>query len=219
MKQTNRSDMSSKQRSKGKKVAKRAGAKRRKVEGEYEGIYYESGCELACIYWLINLRKKGYVSVIRRCPSFLLCDAVVNNYAEQLKRGSKSVQQTITKGHTYTPDYVAVFTEKALGKFVWNIDSNTRWSRNLMVGHKDEGGYVVYIEVKPDYDRNNTTGKAVNDMKWVFQKYELFINLFKPDHRFDLTFCPEEYIYTQRGDKRKLRFSPRNINDYLNSLT
>lgn len=218
MKQTNRSDMSTKKRNKGKRVAHRAAKRRDPKEGTFEGLLYESGCELAFLYWVSALRKKGYVSSVRRSPSFLLCDAVVNNYAQQLKRGSKSVQQTITKGHTYTPDYIIIFTERALGKFVWDIESSDRWYRNLMVGHKTQDGIMAYVEVKPDYDRNNTTAKAVNDMKWVYQKYRLFVNLFKPNDRFEKTFCPEEYIFTQRGDKRKLHFKPRTISEYLNSL-
>ena len=219
MKSNNRSDMSSKKRSKGQKVAKRARQRRDPHEGTHEGIPYESGCELAFLHWAFALKNKGFISVIRRSPSFLLCDALINNYAEQLKRGSKSVQQTITKGHTYTPDFVVVFTERAVGKFVWDLESSSRWDRNLFVGHREEGGLLSYVEVKPDFDRNNTTSKAVNDMKWVFQKYQLYINLFKPDHRFKLTFCPEEYTYTERGKKRKLRFEPRTLQQYLNSIT
>lgn len=184
-------------------------------EGICEGIPYESNCELACLHWLLTLKKEGYVLQIERSPSFLLCDPVTNNYAQQLKRGSKAVQQVITKGHSYTPDFKVWFTDKAIGKFIWVDGTSEKWARNLMVAHKADGGWSAYIEVKPDFDRRGSTSKAVNDMKWVYQKYRIFVNLFRPEHVFNVTFTPQEYLKTSKGKVKKLRYKVRSLKQYL----
>src|SRR5688572_13244096 len=74
-------------------------------EGVYLGLEYESFCELSCIFFAEELMKLGYVEKITRCQSYLLCDPVINSYAVQLKRGSKSESQTIANSVTYTPDF------------------------------------------------------------------------------------------------------------------
>lgn len=186
-------------------------------EGKFDGIVYESSCELAVLLWLGELKKEGYVISIDRCPSFLLSDPITTNYAQQLKKGSKAVQQVISKGHTYTPDYMVRFSEKAVGRFIWVDRSNSKWERGLLVVHKVDNQYITYIEVKPDFDRNNTTSRAVNDMKWVYQKYGIFINLFKPEHRFSITFTPLLYLKTSTGKVKKLKYNPRSLKQYINA--
>ncbi len=215
----NKNDTSTKKRSVGKKIAKKKSNKINRNEGTYNGVPYESGCELACLYFMEILKKKGYVSKVDRSESFLLCDSVVHNYSLTGKRGaSRPMTQTINLGHSYTADYRITFTKKAIGMFCWIMNSNTKYDKSLFVAQNIDNEIVSYIEVKPDFDSRGKTRSAINDMKWVFQKHKIFINLFRPNRWFEGTFTPTNYQFTERGIKRKLNFKIRSIDDYLNTL-
>lgn len=203
-----------------KKVVKKP-IKRKKVdktpkEGEYMGLAYESFCELSCLYFAEELIKAGYATAIERPPSYTLCDPVQSSYAEQLKRGSKQVTQTISMGVTYTPDYIIWFTEKAVGKFIWELGSNTKYDKHLLVAQRRAtGGLFCVIEVKPDFSRNSTTPKSVQSMKWLYQRQGIFVNLFRPNRIFEGLFVPDKYRLTERGTSRLLKFKPKNLQEYL----
>lgn len=194
---------------------KRPKVDRTPKEGMYMGLEYESFCELSCIFFAEELIAKGYVNAITRAPSYILCDPVVSSYAEQLKRGSKVVTQTVAKGVTYTPDYVIWFTDKALGLFCWDINSGTKWNTGLLVGQYENGLYKATIEVKPDFQRNSTTPKSVQSMKWLYQKHGVFVNLFRPNHVFEKLFVPTKYMTTETGGTRRFKFNPKTLSEYL----
>lgn len=185
--------------------------------GQYIGLEYESFCELSCLFFCEELMKDGYVVKVERSPSYLLCDPVQNTYAEQLKRGSKQVTQTISLGVTYTPDYDIYFTEKALGLFCWDLNSSVKWEKNLLVVQKVGDFYRACCEVKPDFQRASTTPKSVQSMKWLMQKRGVFVNLFRPNRMFEGLFVPEKYKTTERGTPRVLKFRALNLQQYLKS--
>lgn len=189
-------------------------------EGHYLGLTYESFCELSCIYFAEELMKDGYVSKIDRSPTYLLCDSVSSTYSEQLKRGSKTVTQTIARGVSYTPDFDIYFTEKAVGKFCWVLGSNAKWFPHLLVAQTTPvaGIYKATIEVKPDFSRNSTTPKSVQSMRWLYQRNNVFTNLFRPNRIFEGLFVPEKYRLTERGTPRLLKFKARTLQQYLTSL-
>lgn len=186
-------------------------------EGTYLGLPYESFCELSCIYFAEELMKGGYVTKIERSPTYLLCDSLSSTYAEQLKRGSKTMTQTITRGVSYTPDFDIYFTEKAVGLFCWVLGSSTKWLPHLLVAQSTitAGIYKATIEVKPDFSRNSTTPKSVQSMRWCFQKTGVFVNLFRPNRIFEGLFVPDKYLLTERGTPRLLKFKPRTLQQYL----
>lgn len=190
--------------------------------GKYLGVDYESFCELSCLFFCEELIKEGYVVKVERSPSYLLCDPVQSTYAEQLKRGSKQVTQTISLGVTYTPDYDIFFTEKAIGIFCWELGSDKKWDKNLLVAQKMGDGkdgywYRACCEVKPDFQRASTTPKSVQSMKWLMQKRGVFVNLFRPNRTFEGLFVPEKYKITERGTPRLLKFRVLNLQQYIKS--
>lgn len=213
--------MSKKQK---KKVARKTPTRRIKKPkeskvGKYIGLEYESFCELSCLFFAEELIKKGYVTKIERSPSYMLCDPVQNSYAVQLKRGSKQETQTISQGVSYTPDYDIYFTEKALGVFCWELGSGKKWEKNLLVAQRVNNSpiplYRACCEVKPDFSRNSTTPKSVQSMKWLMQKQNVFVNLFRPNRVFEGLFVPDKYRITERGTQRILKFKARTLDEYL----
>ena len=183
--------------------------------GKYLGLEYESFCELSCLFFCEELIKQGFVSKVERSPSYLLCDPVQNTYAEQLKRGSKQVTQTISLGVTYTPDYDIYFTEKALGLFCWELGCDKKYDKKLLVVQKIDNLYRATVEVKPDFQRASTTPKSVQSMKWLMQKRGVFVNLFRPNRIFEGLFVPDKYRITERGTVRILKFKALNLQQYL----
>lgn len=210
-----------------KPVVKKAARKRTKKdvspkEGTYLDLQYESLCELSCIYFAEELIKRGYAVKIERSPTYLLCDSVSNTYSEQLKKGSKTFTQTISQGVSYTPDFDIYFTQKALGLFCWELGSNVKWDKNLLVVqrvfNKFTGGDDLYratCEVKPDFSRNSTTPKSVQSMKWLYQGNKVFVNLFRPNRIFEGLFVPDKYRITERGTQRLLKFKSKTLQEYL----
>lgn len=208
-------------KTKKKAAVKKPAVKRKKVdrtpkEGMYKGILYESFCELSCVYFAEELMKGGYVTSISRGPSYVLCEPVVVSYAEQLKRGSKQVTQTVANGVTYTYDYDIFFTQKAIGLFCWVLGSGVKWDKNLLVAQPvGPGVYKASIEVKPDFERTHSTPKSVQSMKWLFQKHGVFVNLFRPNRIFEGLFVPALYRLTETGGQRKFKFQPKSLEQYL----
>lgn len=183
--------------------------------GKYLELEYESFCELSCLFFSEELMKQGFVGKVERSPSYLLCDPVQNTYAEQLKRGSKQVTQTVSLGVTYTPDYDIYFTEKALGIFCWELGSGKKWDKNLLVVQKVGNLYRACCEVKPDFQRASTTPKSVQSMKWLMQRQNVYVNLFRPNRIFEGLFVPDKYRITERGTQRILKFKALNLQQYL----
>lgn len=197
------------------KKAQKAKVKPVPQQGYLEGIFYESLTEMYVLSWFLELKKEGYVKNIERSSSFLLSDSIRNDYVVQLKRGSKPMTQTIAHGHSYTPDYNVVFTKKALGVFIWDIESTTKYDKAWLVAHKvDDSSYITYTEVKPTANWRGKNTSAGNDGKWVYQKYKIFINMFKPD-RFECTFTPHAYTKTGTGKARKMNYKPIFLNEFL----
>lgn len=199
-----------------KKPVKRRRVDKTPKEGVYMGLPYESFCELSCIYFAEELIKAGYATAIERSQSYMLADPIHSTYAQQLKRGSKQVTQSIGLGVSYTPDFVIFWTDKAIGKFIWVMGSEQKYDKNLLIAQKMAvGGYFSYIEVKPDFSRNSTTPKAMIVMKWLYQRHGIFTNLFRPNRIFEGLFVPSKYLMTERGTPRLLKFKPKNLQEYL----
>lgn len=184
-------------------------------EGNYIGNEYESFCELSCLFFSEELMKLGYVARVERSPSYVLCDPIQNTFAVQLKRGSKQETQTISQGVSYTPDYDIYFTDKALGIFCWELGSSTKWDKSLLVVQRVGELYRACCEVKPDFQRNSTTPKSVQSMKWLMQRRGVYVNLFRPNRIFEGLFVPEKYLLTERGTPRILKFKPKTLQQYL----
>ena len=187
--------------------------------GKYLNLEYESFCELSLLFFVEEMKKYGFIHKVERSPSYLLSSGVTNTYVERLKRGSKSVDQSIQQGVTYTPDYDIYFTDKAIGKIIWIMDSGTKYDKKLLVAQAvNVNGVTMYRacnEVKPDFQRNSTTPKSVQSMKWLYQRHGVFTNLFRPNDIFERLFTPGKYLLTESGGKRKLKFIPKSIEEYL----
>lgn len=188
--------------------------------GTYRNIPYESQTELHTLFWLFELKNKGYIKKIERSKSFLLCEGVYNYYTESIKRGtsSRNKEQVILRPSSYTPEFYIEWDVDKFQDFVWLMNSNTKFDK-CFIGHIGEHGEIyTYVECKSSFDFSNMTRLFINNQKFIYQKYNIFVNLIKPDKLFQKTFLPTEYLSTATGKARKLKFEAVLIDDYLKTL-
>lgn len=199
------------------------------TSGTLNGIDYDSLDELAILQWLFELKAYGYVKKIERAESFLLCDSLVNNYAEKVKKvSSRPMTQTLLHGHSYTPEFKVTWDEKARDKIVWMSGDCTKFEK-VFIGRsiippvnpfnsspKYYRDIITYIEVKPSFDQNNMERLFKINQKWMWEKHKIFVNLVKVQDLFPVTFTPKAYLTTPTGRVRLLKWKPKTLSEYLN---
>jgi hypothetical protein len=191
-------------------------SKKADTQGSYKGIAYESLEELAFLQWAFELVKTGFILHIGRSESFLLCDALAHNYAQQLKTKSKPMQQLLLHGHSYTPEFDIQWNDTAIrAGLVWVANEKSRFDA-LFIGRYLEGRLVTTIEVKPMFDQNNMERLFKVNQKWMWDKHHIFVNLVKPQMLFKETFTPREYLTSPAGRPRKLKWVVRSVGEFLN---
>lgn len=189
--------------------------------GVYNGIPYDSLEEMAFLQWAQELIQAGYIRSIERAESFLLCDGMQIDYAQQLVTKSKPMQQTILHGHSYTPEFRITWDKKALDKII-DIIGVPKKAEKLFLGYYDgmseyasPYNIITYIEIKPLWDQNNMERLFKVNQKWMWQKHAIFVNLVKCPELFAKTFTPKEYLTTKTGKTRQIKWKIRGIYQYL----
>lgn len=186
-------------------------AYKKAVTGVYQGIPYDSLEEMAFLQWAFELKRGGYIRSIKRADSYLLCDGLQNNYAQQLVTKSKPMQQCLLHGHSYTPEFEIQWEMKAYTKFIWDIASHKKFEGHLIANN--EG--VTYIEIKPMFDQNNMERLFKLNQKWMWDKHSLFVNLVKCPELFSATFTPQEYLTTRTGKTRIIKWKVKSLQSFL----
>lgn len=200
---------------------------------KYKGIDCDSNEELFFLMWCFELKEKGFIERVERCPTFRLTEGWVNQYEEVLKTKTRVKNQSILKPSEYTPDVLITFSDSLWDKLVWlkPYNSLSRYDRlfigtnesriNYILNQKD-GSYPpktqVIVEVKSPFDYQNMSRLFGLNRKFLYEKYKLFVNLVKIPDFFKETFVPQEYLKTSTGKDRKINFEYRNCDDFLNSL-
>lgn len=217
-KKATRNDTSAKKRA---AKSTRRKSPKKSTKGSYKGVEYDSLEELAILQWLFEIKNQGIIKTIKRADSYLLSDAVHNNYAEQTARKVNSVPRTqvLLHGHSYTPEFEVVWDyPKAKDLFVWDFHSQSKFDK-IFVGEKIQGyttDFVTFIEVKPSFDQNNMERLFKLNQKWMWSKHKIFVNLIKVNDLFPETFTPKEYLTTPTGRVRVMKWKPKTLFNYLN---
>jgi len=187
-------------------------------KGVYKTIEYDSFEELSFLYWAFELKNQGVIKSIRRSPCYLLSDALINNYALALKTKSKPMEQKILNGHSYTPEFVIEWDyKKAKDRVIHVLGNQTKWENPIIAQMTEDGSYISHIEIKPLWDQNNMERLFKINMKWMWQRHGIYVNLIKPQELFPHSFTPKEYLVTKTGHQRKLKWKAKTIYDFLNN--
>lgn len=186
------------------------------VKGEYKGIAYDSLEELAFLQWASELQRAGYIKSIERAESMLLCGPMYIDYAQQLVTKSKPMSQTVLHGHSYTPEFKIIWDKKALDRIVSIIGEKKKFDKILLGSWENSTeDFVTIVEIKPLWDQNNMERLFRVNQKWMWDKYQIFVNLIKCPELFAKTFTPGEYLTTKSGKSRLIRWKVKSMYSFL----
>lgn len=194
----------------------------------YNGLPVDSEEEVLTIMWLEELMVTGHILKIERAESFELSAPVTTRYSEikQLKNSSKEIEkeQSLLRGHIYTPEFKVTLSKEGFKLLSWRpfttvygqYSEKNRKCESTFIGYLDNGDTeVVYIEVKPSWDKNNMTRLFTINQKWLQHKLGIFVNLIQPEKLCEKTFTPKAWLTTKTGKARVIHWDIRSLEDYL----
>lgn len=164
---------------------------------------FDSKEELYFSWWLDELKDKGYVLEYQRCKPYVLSHPI-----------DKHVLGKKLEGHEYTPDFVVKWACKAF-KVFYGGDSPTIITDGNYESVLD-GDNESIIEIKPSFDANNMTRLFRLNQKWMYDAFNIYVNLIVPEKLFSKTFCPDRFRYTDGGKSmRKLNKQYLTLDEYI----
>jgi hypothetical protein len=180
---------------------------------------FDSNEELYFSWYLDELKDKGYVNAWEKVEtSYTLTPGLQHEYIKKMVRVSnKILQQTILKPSVYTPDFKIYWEPKAIGLFVVNPDDTNDKINTPFICDEE---LISIVETKGTFDNNNMTRLAINNIKFLYYEYNVFVNLIKVPSIFNKTFTPNRYLMTNETLKpRKIKYKyVRNLLQFTKSL-
>lgn len=169
-------------------------------------------------YWLLKeFKDRGIVLDFKyEEKSFVLSKSIIVDTLIKDKNDKiKKKKRVLMQGHLYTPDFEIEWNPDYIG--VIFSDLNLIEITPFFIASKnEEGKYITYLEVKPEFDFNNMTRLFTNTKKWVYQKYKVYIQLFNPEQFFIKHFIPLRYLKTDKESKdRKINFMYLTYNQWI----
>lgn len=151
---------------------------------------------------------------------FVLFKGVSHEIYKQLKTKKTYRFKPIIQKHVYTPDFEILW--KSHSKFHKDIKHQS--ITELPPFFSDDN--TSFVECKAQWDYNNMTRMFLQRTQpWVYQKFDIYINLIKPIDLFKKTFIPSailnQFYYkidtkkNKVGDK-KFPFIYKTLEEYLN---
>lgn len=203
-----------------------------------ELINYKNNEELFFSYYLDELKEKGFIERYEYEPeTFELSPEVTFNYVKttQLKTKVKTENKTkaLLHKHSYTPDFKIIPSNAGFEcrMFDYLLDSFPIFicSENAKNGMFDIA-FPCYIDIKGAFGGKLSTSITFPlNQKWMYQKYDIYVQKIKPFDLFKQTFMPklviEEMKYKRdywkkgkllgkKGDSR-LDYKPLTIKEWL----
>lgn len=178
---------------------------------------YDSYEELHFSYFLNDLKDKGFiVDWYKNTTSYSLTEGLFIEYIKPMKKvANKVLKQTLLAPSTYTPDFVIEWNDKALGIFVTDISKpiKEKISTEFICQNM-----ISVVEIKGAWDNNNMTRLVMNNIKVVWDKHSVYVNLIKVPNIFNKLFTPERYFMTDKTFKpRKLNYkNVKTLKEFLN---
>ena len=175
----------------------------------YKDLTLDSIGELEFCYWLEEATNKGLVETWSRGETYLLSKPIYNEYKIALKTKPKAVKKTILQEHVYTYDFLVVFTD--LGqKFLCN-----QFGEEINKFFICDNFGQSYSENKPKFDFNNMTRLVKLNIKWVLDKYDIYVQIVENESLFKETWTPAKLLTTKTGKIRKINWKVRSIEEFL----
>lgn len=172
---------------------------------------YDSDEEVYFVWWLEEMVKNGFINQWSRAREFELSKPVKREYKKKLKTKVKKELEHVFSGSNYTPDFEIEWNKSAVGKFVTNWESDFKKKTRFYCN----GNLISVVEIKGSFDNRNMTRLVNQNIKWMFQLYNIPVQLVKVPNIFKETFTPERYLKTNLSNReRKINFEIKSIKKY-----
>ena len=203
---------------------------------KFKELGFDSIEEYMIQLYFEELQEQGFVKEIISQPEpFVLFKGLGKKFYKnkQLKTKIKTMyskKKFLINPHEYTTDF----------KIEWNLDKSPTIFEMLISDEefditipfrsafykKESIETVSYLEVKPSFDQNNMTRLFTSRTQpWIWEKYNIYVQLIKPLDLFKATFIPEllmPFMYYRKttkknniGDK-KHKWEYKTLTEFLN---
>jgi hypothetical protein len=192
---------------------------------------FDSQEEIYFYWWLEELKAIGLIkSYIYQPKPFQLSESVEVIYEEHLKTKIKRKAQNILSGHQYQADFLIYWDEKLHDRLfaVLTDIPNKSFKKFPFIADIRKGRMFSVVDVKGTFNQNDAWRRFSIDQKWVYQKFDIFVNKIIPAPNskgtpnttlFRKTFIPERYLMTDAGkQRRKIKYEYLLLKEYLRTI-
>jgi len=158
---------------------------------------YKSNEEYFFSLWLDELKSNGYIKSYEYEP-----DAIP--LSSKVSRSLQKKEQFVLHPHEYTYDFLIKWDKSAIGIFATIFESDVKSLTPLYC----DVNLVSAIEIKPEFDYKNMTREVMINIKWVWEKYNIYINLVKTPSFFKKSFTPAQFLLTKTKKPRVIKYKP-----------
>lgn len=180
-------------------------------------LIFDSEEERLFYLYCKELKEEGFIDSFDYQPEpFVLLEDVVYGWKKELKTKTKDMESKLFQGHIYTPDFKIFWNDKGRGVFFNEVGDGVKLSEKPFIAQDK----VSYVETKGSFDFNNMTRLATINIKWVYDKFGIYVNKIIPNGKktclFAKTFVPKEAMKTPKTGKLKsYKFDVRSLENFL----
>ena len=183
---------------------------------------YDSNEEIYFSWYLKELADKGIIINWEYHPkTFILSEKVTHVFHKQLKTKDVVKNSVILNDHRYQADFLIHWNAGWEGRIFMCLDGllSTRYA--FIANINKEGVPFSVIDIKGSFARphNNSAITFPLNQKWVYQKYNIYVQKIIPQHLFKETFVPVRFLLTDKsGRARRIDYKPISISQYIESI-
>ena len=188
---------------------------KKKTIYKYKDWILDSQGEVDFCYYLEELQESGYIQEFKRGETLELSRGLNHWYDIHLKTKIKKANETIFREHVYTYDFKIEWSEKGKELFVNTLYHGKKWEKPFLIWSDS----ISYIECKPsNFDFNNMTRLVKLNIKWVWEKYNFYVQLIENEKLFKETFVPKKLLLTKTGKTKTFKFPVKTLEEYIKSV-
>jgi len=185
------------------------------------GIKFKSTHELWFYWYCLELKEQGYADKIRfKEKQYVLSDHVIIKILDsKFKKKSK----VLLNPKTYSDDFAIAWNPKARDIFYQTLESfprsiNLPFIANLdLISHSQP---ISLIDVKNPFNKDNVKRMFKEHQKWVYEKYNLYIQDIDIIDLMAYTFTPRRFLLTDsKKNYRKINHVNRTLENYVDIRT
>lgn len=178
--------------------------------------------------YLKELKEHGViVNSYKNEVPIQLSEKVLHVYTEKMPTKDKVNTKHLLHGHVYTPDFFIEWEPKWLNLFYDRYNQGIQKKGHRIPFLTTPGGMdASIIEIKGNFIQVDKATEVSNNIKWTFDKHNIFVQKVKVPKIFEETFTPKAYsedmVYKRANSKKKIKagdtkikFKIVSIEDYL----